>query len=73
MEQAVMSATSHQASFSRAFQMTPPETELDTMHVGDIELNLARRTVRKSGHRVHLYTERVRVSSTADEPRGSTN
>jgi two-component system KDP operon response regulator KdpE len=54
MEQAVMSATSHQASFSRAFQMTPPETELDTMHVGDIELNPARRTVRKSGHRVHL-------------------
>jgi two-component system KDP operon response regulator KdpE len=51
MEQAVMSATDHQASFSRAFPITLPETEL---RVGDIQLNPARRTVRKSGHRVHL-------------------
>jgi two-component system KDP operon response regulator KdpE len=54
MEQAVMFAIDHQASFSRAFRMTSPETDLDTMRVGDIELNPARRTVRKSGHRVHL-------------------
>jgi two-component system KDP operon response regulator KdpE len=51
MEQAVMSATDHQASFSRAFPITLPETELG---VGEIQLNPARRTVRKSGHRVHL-------------------
>ena len=52
MEQAVISATDHQVSFSPAVQMTLPEAE--TMRVGDIELDPARRTVRKSGRRVHL-------------------
>jgi two-component system KDP operon response regulator KdpE len=34
--------------------MTLAEAELDTMRIGDIELDPARRTVKKSGHRVHL-------------------
>ena|ERR1700722_4657211 len=54
MEQAVISATDQQVSFSRVLQMMPPETELDTMRVGDIELDPSRRTVKKSGRRVHL-------------------
>jgi two-component system KDP operon response regulator KdpE len=54
MEQGVTYATDHQLSFSHAFQMTPPDAEPDTMRVGSIELDPARRTVRKSGRRVHL-------------------
>jgi two-component system, OmpR family, KDP operon response regulator KdpE len=54
MEQAVVFATDHQVSSSRAFQMASPEPELDSMRIGDIELDPARRTVKKSGHRVHL-------------------
>jgi two-component system KDP operon response regulator KdpE len=54
MEQAVIFATDHQVSLPRAFQMTPPEAELDAMRIGDIELDPARRTLRKSGHPVHL-------------------
>jgi two-component system KDP operon response regulator KdpE len=54
MEQAVVFATDHQVSSPRAFQMASPEPELDSMRIGDIELDPARRTVKKSGHRVHL-------------------
>jgi two-component system, OmpR family, KDP operon response regulator KdpE len=54
MEQAALFETDHQVSSSRTFQMTPPEVELDTMCIGEIELDPARRTVKKSGHRVHL-------------------
>jgi two-component system KDP operon response regulator KdpE len=54
MEQSAIFATDHQVLSARAFQMMPPEAELDTMRIGDIELDPARRTVRKSGHRVHL-------------------
>ena len=54
MEQAVVFATDHQISRLRAFQMTSPEGESDTMRIGDIELDPARRTVKKLGHRVHL-------------------
>jgi two-component system KDP operon response regulator KdpE len=54
MEQTVVFATDHQVSFPRHSQMTPAEAELDTMRIGDIELDPARRTVRKSGQRVHL-------------------
>jgi len=54
LEQASTFVTDHQASFPLASQMTPAEAELDTMHIGDIELDPARRTVKKSGHRVHL-------------------
>jgi two-component system KDP operon response regulator KdpE len=54
MEQAFIIARDHQASFSHYSQMTPADAELDTMRIGDIELDPARRTVKKSGHRVHL-------------------
>jgi two-component system, OmpR family, KDP operon response regulator KdpE len=54
MEQTVVFATDHQVPLSRYSQMTAAEAELDTMRIGDIELDPARRTVRKSGHRVHL-------------------
>jgi len=54
MEQAVLFATDHQVSLPRAFQMSPPEAELDAMRIGDIELDPARRTVKKSGHLIHL-------------------
>ena len=54
MEHAVIFATEHQLSSSRAFQMMSPDAGLDTMRIGDIELDPARRTVRKSGCRVHL-------------------
>jgi two-component system KDP operon response regulator KdpE len=53
-QEAVTFAGDRQTSFTRASQMTSAETELDTMRIGDIELDPARRTVRKSGHRVHL-------------------
>jgi DNA-binding response OmpR family regulator len=54
MEQAVIFATGRRVSSSRAFQLKPPDAELDTMPIGEIELNPARRTVKKSGYRVHL-------------------
>jgi DNA-binding response OmpR family regulator len=54
MEQAAIFATDHQVSFPLAFQITSPDTELDTMCIGDIELDPARRTVKKTGHLVHL-------------------
>src|SRR6202021_105123 len=54
MEQAVIFATDRQVSFPRVFRMTPPDPEPGTMRIGDIELDPARRTVRKSGHLVHL-------------------
>jgi DNA-binding response OmpR family regulator len=54
MEQAAIFATGRQVSSSRAFQLKPPDAELDTMRIGEIELNPARRTVKKSGYRVHL-------------------
>jgi len=54
MEQLVISATDHQVSSSRAFELESPDGELNTIRIGDIELNPARRTVKKSGHRVHL-------------------
>jgi DNA-binding response OmpR family regulator len=54
MEQSVIFATDRQVSSSRAFQLKPPDAELDTMRIGEIELNPARRTVKKSGYRVHL-------------------
>ena len=54
MEQAGIFANDHQASPSRAFLMMPPEAEMDTIRIGNIELDPARRTVKKSGHRVHL-------------------
>jgi DNA-binding response OmpR family regulator len=54
MEQAVIFATDRQVSSSCAFQLRPPDAELDTMRIGEIELNPARRTVKKSGYRVHL-------------------
>jgi two-component system KDP operon response regulator KdpE len=54
MEQLGMSATNRQVSSSRALQLNPHGTELDTMCIGGIELNPTRRTVKKSGHRVHL-------------------
>jgi two-component system KDP operon response regulator KdpE len=34
--------------------MITPEPALDAMRIGDIELDPARRTVNKSGHRIHL-------------------
>jgi DNA-binding response OmpR family regulator len=60
MEQAVILATDHQVSSLRAFQMMSPEEELDTMRIGDIELDPARRSVKKSGHRVHLTPKELR-------------
>jgi two-component system, OmpR family, KDP operon response regulator KdpE len=54
MEQRDVFATAHQASFPRYSQITPAEAERDAMRIGDIELDPARRTVKKSGHRVHL-------------------
>jgi two-component system KDP operon response regulator KdpE len=54
MEQSFISRTNREVSSSRAIQLNPPDTELDTMCIGDIELNPATRTVKKSGHRVHL-------------------
>jgi two-component system KDP operon response regulator KdpE len=54
MEQAGIFARDHQALFPFASQMTPAEAELDAIRIGDIELDPARRTVKKSGHRVHL-------------------
>jgi two-component system KDP operon response regulator KdpE len=54
MEQAVIFARDHQVPFPRGSQATRAEAELDTMRIGDIELDPARRTVKKSGHRVHL-------------------
>jgi two-component system KDP operon response regulator KdpE len=54
MEQGIIYAGGYEASFARASHITSCEAELDTMRIGDIELNPARRTLRKSGHRVHL-------------------
>jgi DNA-binding response OmpR family regulator len=54
MEPAVIFARDHQASFPHALQMMPAEAELDTLRIGDIELDPARRTLKKAGHRVHL-------------------
>jgi DNA-binding response OmpR family regulator len=54
MEQGATFAIDRHVSFPRAFQMTSPDTELDAIRIGDIELDPARRTVRKSGHPVHL-------------------
>jgi two-component system KDP operon response regulator KdpE len=54
MEQAVISAGDLEASLLYASHIMPTEAELDTMRIGDIELDPARRTVRKAGHRVHL-------------------
>ena len=51
MEQAVIFATDRQVSSSCAFQLKPPDAELDTMRIGEIELNPIRRTVKKSGYR----------------------
>ena len=34
--------------------MMPAEAELDTMRIGDIELDPARRTINKSDYRIHL-------------------
>ena len=54
MDQLVISVADPQVSSSYAFQLGPPDAEPDTIRIGDIELNPARRTVKKSGHRVHL-------------------
>jgi two-component system KDP operon response regulator KdpE len=54
MEQAGVFVRDHQASLFHASQITLAEAELDTMRIGDIELDPARRTVKKAGHRVHL-------------------
>jgi two-component system KDP operon response regulator KdpE len=54
MDQLVISVADPQVSSSYAFQLEPPDAEPDTIRIGDIELNPARRTVKKSGHRVHL-------------------
>src|SRR6204780_1785279 len=53
MEQAIISAGNYEASLPSS-HMIPIEAELYPMCVGDIELDPSRRTVRKSGHRVHL-------------------
>ena len=54
MERADIVGTDHHVSLSRGSQMAFPEAELDTMRIGDIELDPARRTVRTSGRRIHL-------------------
>jgi DNA-binding response OmpR family regulator len=54
MEQGVIFVRDHEVSFPRASQMTSAEAELDPMGIGDIELNRARRTLKQTGHRVHL-------------------
>jgi two-component system KDP operon response regulator KdpE len=54
MEKQTMFAGDHQASFPYASQMRLVEAELDTIRIGDIELDPARRTVKKYGRRVRL-------------------
>ena len=54
MEQTVVLAGDHEVSFHRASEAAPDEAELQPMRIGDIELDPARRTVKKFGHRVHL-------------------
>jgi two-component system KDP operon response regulator KdpE len=53
MEQAITFTRDHQVSSPHASQMTA-DAEADTVRIGDIELDPARRIVKKSGHRVHL-------------------
>jgi two-component system, OmpR family, KDP operon response regulator KdpE len=53
MEQAVTFSIDEVAS-SRPFHRVSPDAEPATICIGDIELDPTRRTVKKSGHRVHL-------------------
>jgi two-component system, OmpR family, KDP operon response regulator KdpE len=61
MEQAVICSRDHQASCPHASQMMPDEVEVDAMRIGEIELDPARRTVRKSGHRIHLTPKKFEL------------
>jgi two-component system KDP operon response regulator KdpE len=54
MEQAVIFTSDHEAMFPHTSQMMPAEAELEAMRIGEIELDPARRTVKKAGQRIHL-------------------
>jgi two-component system KDP operon response regulator KdpE len=53
-QEAVIFARDSQALLSRVPQIMPAEFGRDAIRIGDIELDSARRTVRKADRRIHL-------------------